>query len=344
MRQGSSSTEMFTPRSNPAERSDELSLRANVEHERWVSLPQPITEFGGSDGGRSRRSRVVERGSAGWPQEGKHEQPAERKRLAVLREADLQAELSERRLVAVRAAQTVPPREREPEVRVRLGDATRVMDPVHVGRDDESPEPSVRALRHRYVAVVEQRGRAQENLERDDRPRRGADENDDRELQAGGDHDLERVEADAGADVETKIRVVHAVQAPERRDRVEHHVLQIDGEIERQDRHDPSTPRRQRKPMVEADRAVGGERRHGDQRADGEQTHQRGVRQHEPEVRGPADTPRLSELATRTRSLPRRHRGERGYEASESQSRFQHAPRSLPETLIRPISKSKSLC
>ena len=50
--------------------------------------------------------------------------------------------------------------------------------------------------------------------------------------------DLEGVKARARRHVEIEVGVVHPVQSPQQRDGMEHHVLQIDGEVERQHRGD----------------------------------------------------------------------------------------------------------
>ena len=42
------------------------------------------------------------------------------------------------------------------------------------------------------------------------------------------------MEPETGGHVELKIGMVHAMETPERRHRMKHHMLEIDGEIQRQ--------------------------------------------------------------------------------------------------------------
>ena len=59
-----------------------------------------------------------------------------------------------------------------------------------------------------------------------------------RELDEQGKQDLDRVEAHAGRHVDVEVGVMHAVQPPQHRHRMEQHVLQIDGKIEQNHGHE----------------------------------------------------------------------------------------------------------
>jgi hypothetical protein len=50
------------------------------------------------------------------------------------------------------------------------------------------------------------------------------------------------MEARAGRDVDVEVGVVHAMQPPQRRHGVEHHMLQVDGEVEQHDSRQDGGP------------------------------------------------------------------------------------------------------
>jgi rhodanese-related sulfurtransferase len=69
------------------------------------------------------------------------------------------------RLSPIRAEQPVPPRDIEPEIAVRLARQNRMVDAVHVGRDDEPAQHAVESHRQADVAVVEHRVGVEQHLE-----------------------------------------------------------------------------------------------------------------------------------------------------------------------------------
>ena len=166
-------------------------------------------------------------------------------RVAELLDADGHAR-GRRRLIAVGAEQAIPPGQVEAEVAVRLARSDRVVDAVHVGRDDE---PAQRAVdqRQAHVAVVEHRGGVEQHLEDQHGNRRRAERDDHGQLDHHREQDLDGVEAQPGGDVEVEIGVMHAVQPPQQRHGMEQHVLQVDGEVEQDDRDRDGDPGRQRR-------------------------------------------------------------------------------------------------
>ena len=92
--------------------------------------------------------------------------------------------------------------------------------------------------------MAEHRSRVEEDLEGENAQRRRAKRGDDRELDDHRQHDLDRVEPHPGGDVEFEIGVMHAVKPPQQRYRVEEHVLEIDREVEDDDRQPDLRARR----------------------------------------------------------------------------------------------------
>src|SRR3546814_19097153 len=81
-----------------------------------------------------------------------------RRSFDLLLDTDDQSFVPGRRLVAVGPEQAIPPGQIEAEVAVRLPRRDRMMDAVHVWRDDEPPQDALEPRRQADVAVVEHRG------------------------------------------------------------------------------------------------------------------------------------------------------------------------------------------
>ena len=119
----------------------------------------------------------------------------------------------------------------------------RMMDAVHVGRDDESSAARDRAARGRRTLPWLNIAVAFSSTSKISTATAGApSDRDDRELDQHRQQDLDRMKARAGGHVEVEIGVMHPVQAPQQRHRVEHDVLQVDGKIE------DDRPKRERPP------------------------------------------------------------------------------------------------
>ena len=158
------------------------------------------------------------------------------------------------------------------------------MDAVHVGRDDKEAQHAVGRPGQVDVGVIEERGRVQHDLEQQHRDGRRAKGSDDGKLDAHRDHDLGRMKAQAGRGVEVEIGVVHAVQPPEPRHRMEHHMLEVDREVEQQHREHEGDPDRQLEVVEEPPAALLGHDRkpHAEDRKCQPQDH--GVERDEREV------------------------------------------------------------
>ena len=166
-----------------------------------------------------------------------------------------------------------------------------MVDAVHVGRDDDPAQNAINACREADIAVVEHGGGVQQHFE-DQHSKCGRPEGSDyQELDAHRQCDFDRMEAQSRCHVERKVGVMHAMQAPQRRDRVKGPVLKIDREVERQHRQRYCEPRRQGDRVEKTPAARFGDHGQADRRRWQQETHQHGVEGDEGEVVGPADEP-----------------------------------------------------
>jgi hypothetical protein len=134
--------------------------------------------------------------------------------------------------------------------------------------------------------------------------------------------DLDRMEACAGGDVVVGVGVVHLVQAPEQGHRMDHDVLQVDGEIHGRDRDDEGGPLRQGQVVEQAPAAL---RRHGREGHGGEgqeEAHEDRVEYHQAQVRGPAPGAAVESGAARCGHFPEGHDGENAEEGGEPDRRL----------------------
>jgi hypothetical protein len=171
------------------------------------------------------------------------------------------------RLRSIGTEESIPPGQVEAEVAVALVDFDRVMHSMHIGGNEDPPKPAVDADREADVAVIEHRSRVEQDREDEDRGGWRAKGRDDRELDDDREDNLKRMRADSGSQVEVLIRVMDHVEAPEGWDRVEHHVLKIDGEIQENHGHDDGEGKGETDPLEEPPTPALGEK---------SETHRRG--------------------------------------------------------------------
>jgi hypothetical protein len=124
-----------------------------------------------------------------------------------------------------------------------------VVDTVHIRGDKDPAQPGIQALGQRHVAVIEDRCRIQEPLKSHNGPGHGAQQHHDSRLVAQREQDFKRMEAQAGGGVEVEIGMVHAMQSPQQWNRMEHHVLEIQGGVEHEKRHHYCYPWGRRMPV-----------------------------------------------------------------------------------------------
>lgn len=89
--------------------------------------------------------------------------------------------------------------------------------------------------------MVEHRGRVKHDLKQEHRESRRSKQRDRDELEKLRQHDFDRMKADACRDVKVEIGVMDRMQSPEPRDGVKRNVLEINHEIENQERNDALT-------------------------------------------------------------------------------------------------------
>ena len=81
---------------------------------------------------------------------------------------------------------------------------------------------------------------------------RRPEQQDYRRFDAEGEHDFDGVEAQSGGHIDIQIGMVDHVQPPEQRNRVKDHVLEIDGQVQQDDRSQHGQPLRYCKNMEQA--------------------------------------------------------------------------------------------
>ena len=96
-----------------------------------------------------------------------------------------------------------------------------------------------------HVAVVEHRGGVEQDFKDQDGDGRRAERRHHAQLDPHRQQNLDRMKAYAGRNIELEVGVVHAMQAPEGRHRMEQNVLEIDGQIEQDDAKRDCRPSRQ---------------------------------------------------------------------------------------------------
>ena len=180
---------------------------------------------------------------------------------------------------------------------------------MHVGRDDDPAQHTVEPRRQAHIAVVEHRGGVEQHLEDQHRHGRRAEGGDDAELDTHRQQDLDRMEAHAGRHVELEVGVVHAVQPPQRRHRMEQHVLQVDGEIEQDDRGDDGKPGRRVQRVQESPAMFLGEQGHADGCRREDKSDKQRVEDDDADVARPALTASERLSPARGQQLPQRHSG-----------------------------------
>ena len=85
--------------------------------------------------------------------------------VAIAGEPDHHPLMTVGRLRPVCAEQSVPPGKVEAEIAVRLLDDDRMVDPVHVRRDEEQSEPPVELPPHTDISVIEHARAVENDLE-----------------------------------------------------------------------------------------------------------------------------------------------------------------------------------
>ena len=226
------------------------------------------------------------------------------------------------RRLAVGPEEPVPPGEVEAEVGVGLVGLHRVVDPVHVRGDEDPAQPPVQPIGQADVAVVEHGHAVQDDLEEDHRHHRRPQDQDGGELDQHGQHDLEGVEARPGGQVVVQVRVVDPMQPPQGRHRMDHDVLEPDGQVHGDHRQRHRHPEGDGK-VVEQPPPLGrGGRRQPHGRDREEQAQQDGVEHHQPQVAAPAQGLGDGQGPPRGAQLPQGHEGEDAEEGAEADGRL----------------------
>jgi len=175
---------------------------------------------------------------------------------------------------------------------------------MHIRRDDQPPQPSFQALRQGGIRMVEHGGRVKQYLENENRDDRRAERRYGRAFDRRRNQDLDRMKARSGGHIEIEVGVVHPVQAPQSRHRMEHDVLKVDGEIKQRDPGGNRCPARQGEGVEQAPSASCRRHGNGNGGTGGEDPYESSIDQQKAEVVRPAREPPERPLAARSERLP----------------------------------------
>src|SRR5262245_27843513 len=197
-----------------------------------------------------------------------------------------------------------------------------MMDAMHVRRHDKPAQDPIDLRRHADVAVVEHRGRIEQDLE-DQHGRRGCPECcDDGEFDRRRQQDLDRVKTHAGGHVELEVGMMHAMQPPQRGHGVKEDVLEIDREVEDDDRDDNACPPRQRDQTEKTKSTRLDDECETDSRDRRKYAHEHHVDRHHAEVVRPAPIASNRWSPARRKEFPNRHHAEHAGECAQADQRF----------------------
>ena len=148
-------------------------------------------------------------------------------------EADGHSFMSRCRNRSIGAKQTVPPGQVKSEIAVGFTDDHRMMHPMHFRGNHEKTQHSVDRFRQTHIAVIEQTGSIEENLEKN-HGQGGNPQNEHRcDLNAHGKKNFQGMESNPGRGVKIEIRMVHHVQAPKDGEGMKHGMLEVDDKIKK---------------------------------------------------------------------------------------------------------------
>ncbi len=210
------------------------------------------------------------------------------------------------------------------------------MHAVHVRCDDEQPEHAIDAAGDAHVAVIEHGSGIENHLEEENRERGRAERDDHGELDEHGQNDFHGMETHAGRDVEIQIRMVHSMKTPKQRHRMEHDVLQVDGEVQHQHRERHQGPVRQRGAAQQPPAARLGDDRHAHRGGGKQHAQEQRIDDDDADVVRPARESRELQLAPGRSHLPEGHGNEHQEKTAEAKARVvaeddvAHARRTCP--------------
>ena len=193
---------------------------------------------------------------------------------------------------------------------------------MHLRRHQHPAQPAVDGLAQPQIGVIEHRGSVQQHLEHQHRGRRRPEHRDGRELDQHRQQDLDRMKARAGGDVDVRVGVMHPVQAPQQRHRVEHDMLQIDGKVECDHRQHECPPVRHLDGVQQSPAAFGGQQGESDRCQRKQQAQDQAVQRHQREVVQPAHPPWQQPCPPRCNRLPDRHQDEHAEERAQADGRL----------------------
>lgn len=117
-----------------------------------------------------------------------------------------------------------------------------MVDSVHIWSYHDNTQPSINCFGNPNVAVVELGCRIQHHFEDNNCHGWRTDQRDCRQFDPDGNDNFDGMKAIAGSDVDIEISVMHPVETPENRQKMEEHMLEIYDEVEGHDSRDELDP------------------------------------------------------------------------------------------------------
>src|SRR5713101_3890807 len=105
-------------------------------------------------------------------------------------------------LITIGPQQPIPPGQVEAEIAVSFADHDRMMDAMHIRGYHQPPQISVQSKWQADIAVIEHRGRVQQDLKREYRERRRSQRSNRAQLDQHRQTDLDRMKASSRGHIE----------------------------------------------------------------------------------------------------------------------------------------------
>jgi len=238
-------------------------------------------------------------------------------RIGEITNADGHAGMAAARLVAIGAEQAVPPAQVEAEVGIGLVVLDGMMHAVHVGRDDDPAQYAIERGRQADVAVIEHGRGIEQYLEDHHRDHRRAEHHDGGKLDQHGQDDLDGMETRTRRHVIVEVGMVYAMQPPQRRNGMDHDMLQPDHEVHGDHRQRRRDPERRLEMVEQAPAVFRAEGCQPDRRQGEKQANDHGIEHDQTDIAGPSVGFRYEQRPPGREHLPERDRSERAKEEAE---------------------------
>ena len=152
-----------------------------------------------------------------------------------------------------------------------------MVNAVHVGCHDEPTQPPIDSLGEPHIGVVENGQPIEQHLKHDYGSGGCTQRCDQRKFEGHGKDDFERMETQSVGHIHIHVGVMHAVQPPQEWHSMKQHMLQVNGQVQQQQRQTENEPRWQRQQWQQAALARLGQQGKTDCRRRQDQPHHQSI-------------------------------------------------------------------